>query len=621
MLKLLRARIGGRLLRVIGARDDERGMALATVIILGTVLMLMSGAIVSVSVSGAQKSVYDANWNAAGAAAYAGVEDYQSKLANDNSYSRYGALGNTFSTGSTFVGTNNNPAFGLGSDSGTPATAWAKVDPSVATGGTYRYQVNNSNYAASGVLRLQSTGRVGNVTRTVVADLKQSGFLDFLYFTDYEIRDPALTSGCTAAYGWAVASRPNCTTIQFGPNDVISGPAHSNDTMNICGATFGSTVSSANPTAPFYATPAASCDNTGLVVSPKNIVQMPSTIGSLIQETRSDLTASTVPRPGCLYSGPTTINFTSDGKMTVYSPWTLATNIKGNPVTGGSVADGCGTPGYSSAGGTLGSPGGQTMPVVDSNLIYVQNVPQSAGSGDPNYWGTKTPKNYSCTGADGSTAGNGVGFPAKGEVAPSATSYGCTNGDAFVQGTVKGNVTVAANNYLYVTDDVLYADASKDMLGLIGENNVIVYNPIAATYTTSDTETYNCGTTRKPATCTRPVTTTHAGELLDRTASDRTIDAAIMSVLHSFTVQNYDADRNYPKGRLTVLGAIAQKFRGTVATTSGNTTVTGYAKNYQYDSRLAFQAPPKFLSPVSTTYGITQVTESKTAISATGANL
>lgn len=615
MLKLLRARIGGRLLRVVGARDDERGMALATVIILGTVLMLMSGAIVSVSVSGAQKSVYDANWNAAGAAAYAGVEDYQSKLANDNAYSQYGALGNTFSTGSTFTGTNNNPAFGLGADTGTVATAWAKVDASDPSSGTYRYQVDNSSYSSNGILRLQSTGRVGNVTRTVIANLKQSGFLDFLYFTDYEISDPALTSGCTAAYAWAVANgRPNCTTIQFGAADVINGPAHSNDTMYICGTTFADSVTTANPIAPRYATPSG-CGAPKFAVtgSPKykQVVQMPSTIGSLIQETRSDLTASTVPRPGCLYTGPTTIKFTSDGKMTVYSPWTIATNIKGNPVTDGSTPAACGTPGYSSSGNTLGSPGGQTMPVIDSNLIYVQNVPQSAGSGDPNYWKGKTPKNYTCTGADGTTTGNGVGYPAVNETAPSSSSYSCTNGDAFVQGTINGNATVAANNYLYVAGDILYSDPSSDMLGLIGENNVIVYNPIG-NYTT---------TAACPGQPTKTCSTTHTADLLDQSKSDRTIDAAVMSVLHSFTVQNYSADSGNPKGKLNVLGAIAQKFRGAVATTSGGAIVSGYTKNYLYDQRMAYQAPPKFLSPVSTTYGITQVTESKTAISATGANL
>lgn len=617
MLKLLKARIGRRVLRVVGARDDERGMALATVIILGTVLMLMSATIVSISASGAVKSVSDANWVAAGQAAYAGVEDYQSKLANDNSYSQYGNLGTSFSTGSSFTGTNGNPAFGYGT-SGTNNT-WATVDPSVTTGGTYRYAVDNSKYSASGILRLQSTGRVGNVTRTVVADLKQSGFLDFVYFTDYEMFEPASGSACQVQYAWAATRSSACTTIQFASGDVVNGPTHSNDTITICGATFQGAITTSNPNTPKYITPNSSCAaptfavGNGVTYSP--VIQMPATIGSLIQETRSDLKTSTVPRPGCLYTGPTTITFTSNGKMTVYSPWTKAVNTTGNPSSGAADNSACGTPGYSAAGNTLGSPGGQTMDVLDSNLIYVQNVPTTSTI-DPNYWGTKTPSNYSCVGADGKTVGNGVGYPAVNETPPASTSYGCKNGDAFVQGTFKGNMTIAANNYMYVAGNVVYNDPTQDMLGLIGENNVIVYNPIG-TYST----TTACPTKANPS---KTCTTNYTNALLDESPSDITIDAAIMSVAHSFTVQNYAADSGNPKGNLNVLGAIAQKFRGAVGqstTSQGVTSRAGYTKNYQYDPRMAYQAPPKFLSPVSTSYGITQVVETKAAVSATGASL
>ncbi len=63
-------------------------------------------------------------------------------------------------------------------------------------------------------------------------------------------------------------------------------------------------------------------------------------------------------------------------------------------------------------------------------------------------------------------------------------------------------------------------------------------------------------------------------------------------------VQNYDVGGN--RGTLTVTGAIAQKFRGIVRSGSN-----GYAKNYLYDERLRYTAPPKFLSPVTTTYGVT----------------
>jgi len=82
-------------------------------------------------------------------------------------------------------------------------------------------------------------------------------------------------------------------------------------------------------------------------------------------------------------------------------------------------------------------------------------------------------------------------------------------------------------------------------------------------------------------------------------------------------VQNYDEGSS--RGTLTVFGAIAQKFRGTVSTSSGGTVSTGYAKNYQYDDRFRNTAPPKFLTPVSTTYGVTQYASVPPAFKASGA--
>ena len=615
MITLLHARLGRRWARA--RQDGERGVALITVIGLGAVLLLLSATMVSVAISGATASRTDSDFNAAIAAAYAGVEDYQSKLANDNTYPQYGVKGTEFSKTSTFTGAAGNPAFGVGA-----AGTWMPVAGSPTS--SYRYEVDNSAYSKSGILRLRATGKVGTTTRTVVAGLKQKGFIDFLYFTDYELFDPQLSNtSCTPAYEWAVTDRPACTTLQFGSADVIDGPLHSNDTLLICGATFNGAVTSANPDSPRYSTPSG-C-GTPKFVNPNyplfaKRVDMPATNQSLRQEVRSDLTSSTVPRPGCLFTGPTTITFNSGGTMSVYSPYTVATNVSGEPATGGSVASGCGTPGFSSSGGTLGSPGGQTMPVIANNLIFVQDVPSLTS--DPNF-PKKAPTSFSCTGADGATPGNGVGFPVVGETPPVTSgdtiSYGCTKGDVFVKGALKGNVTVAAANYVYITGNLTYVDQAADMLGLVGQNAVFVHNPVK---TTTTTETYNatCRNGFFVYTCTqtRDVTTS---TLLDRSKTDRTVSAAILSVAHTFTVQNYNLDNGYPKGKLIINGAIAQKFRGPVATTSGGAIVTGYTKAYKYDTRMEFMAPPKFLSPVSTSYGISQLVESKTAFTAAGVEI
>jgi hypothetical protein len=183
-------------------------------------------------------------------------------------------------------------------------------------------------------------------------------------------------------------------------------------------------------------------------------------------------------------------------------------------------------------------------------------------------------------------------YPMANEYLPPTSSsiqpaYSCVNGDLYVKGQLSGRTTLAAEHYVYVTGDLKYTDPLNDILGLVGNWAVWVWNPIIQTKSGSST-TYSYG--GGPA--------------------NREIDAAILSVQHTFQGQNYDASDSVglgSRGTLTVLGAIAQKYRGTVAkSASGGTVASGYAKNYIYDQRFHYTAPPKFLSPVSTTYGVTQ---------------
>jgi len=290
------------------------------------------------------------------------------------------------------------------------------------------------------------------------------------------------------------------------------------------------------------------------------------------RETRSDLPAD-VPDPGCLYSGPTSIVFNGNGTMTVKSPSTKVTRVTGDPNTGGSTPAACGSL------SALHSSSGATITVPPRNLIFVQNVPTV--SSDPNYWGKKTKNIPSCGGSD-----NGLGYPINNEDA-SSSAYGCTNGDVFVQGTVSGQATVAAENYVYITNNIVYKDDATDILGLVGNNAVWVWNPMNSS----------------------------GNKLLS--GSNREINAAILSVAHTFQVQNfrYTGDR----GTLTIKGAIAQKFRGPVGTSYSNgVRASGYGKDYNYDPRLRYTAPPKFLSPVTTTYGVTTWMDTPAAMKADG---
>ena len=579
----------------------EDGFAL--IMVIGVVVMC--GALITAAIAyavGSQRAGrHTQDWNAALAAAYAGVEEYQSRLANDTTYFQYGNPAATFGhttpeTRTLPTGASTIPAFGVGA-TGT----WANV---AGSGGkaAFRYEVDNSKYSTDGTLRLRSTGRVGSQTRTLVADLKQQGFIDFLYFTDYEIQDPQLTGdpATCVKYAWAGRTQAmGCAEIAFGSSDVINGPAHSNDTIRICDSRWKGTVTTGyNPASGLRYTPkdsnGSSCsgqvfDLPGYPASAP-VIAMPPTNTQLKKEVRSDLPGD-VPRPGCLYTGPTTIVFNADGSMTVRSPWTKKTNVVGDPASGGSTPTMCGTPGTGS--GQLGSTGGQTITVPQNNVVYVQNVPSTAS--DPNYWATSAvPSGLSVT-TSGTMGGNGLGFPMTGETTPqystsSMPAYGYRNGDVFVKGTLKGAVTVAAENYVYVTGDITYATTQvsasvPNILGLIGNNAVFVWNPMKLTGTSTYTKLLS--------------------------DNDREIDGAILSVAHVFTVQNFG--RGGTRGDLTVKGAIAQKFRGIVRSGSN-----GYTKDYNYDERFRYTAPPKFLSPVTTTYGVNVWVEVKPVFNADG---
>ena len=218
------------------------------------------------------------------------------------------------------TGASANPAFNISAGAG-----WAPV-PGSSGQAQFRYEVNNAKFGATGVLQLRSTGLVGNSTRSVIADLKQEGFNDYVYYTNYEVMDPTISGdpATCADYYW---NRPSsCTNIQFAPGDILRGKVHSNDRLLICGSTFQGTVTTASQTNPIYAINGGCSDGTFLAGKPvkTQAITMPPTNSQMKTETRNDLPGQ-VPSPGCLFTGPTSVTLNSDGTMTVVSPWTKKT--------------------------------------------------------------------------------------------------------------------------------------------------------------------------------------------------------------------------------------------------------------------------------------------------------
>ncbi len=522
---------------VARARRREEGFALIAVMVSTTILALLAAAIVAYGVGSMSISRHDENWNAALAAAEAGVDDYVYRLNANGNYWLYSAA---------------NPP----SDGNHAFSSWQTV-PGGATVSQFHYSVDTSSLPVDGTLKLTSTGRVNGTMRTVWATLRQRSFLDYLYFTDFETVDPALYTGSpfTAAqaqvscakYAYGSNPRdPNCLNIQFVSADTINGPMHTNDAFMLCGTPHfnGDTSTSwsgANglryrdgcPTShPVFAN---SGDPTTLPP-----LTMPPSDSTIKSQTNAGA-------GGCLYTGPTRIILNSNGTMTVRSPFSKVTNNPSCPLNGASG------------------------PLPSDGVIFVQNVPST--SSDPNYT-NGCPYNV-----------NGRAHPLGMPISNDITTYGCRNGDAFVEGSLKGQLTIATDNSVVVTWNLTYANGlnGTDLLGLIANNNVEIYHPVSCTSGTTSSCNLNAnfpGETARNSTFQNPQ-----------------LYAASLSVNHGIRVQNWAVGA--PLGTFHVRGVLSQRYRGPVGTNTNGTITSGFAKDYTYDQRLHYESPPHFLDPIA----------------------
>ncbi|GIU89531.1 MAG: hypothetical protein KatS3mg010_0630 [Acidimicrobiia bacterium] len=213
----------------VNSRTDERGVALITVVIATTVLALLATAIVAYAEGSQNLSRRDQDWNAALAAAEAGIDDYLLRLNENANYWQYSAA--------------NPPPDGN--------LAFGQFVP-VAGGGTeaeFRYDVDTSSLSSDGRLRITATGRVRDTTRTVSASLRRRSFIDYLYFTDYETRDPALYTGTPfSAVGRAARGARTTTTDGFGVAPRRERPQRLRRATRTPGARTAPTSTSSRPT-------------------------------------------------------------------------------------------------------------------------------------------------------------------------------------------------------------------------------------------------------------------------------------------------------------------------------------------------------------------------------------
>jgi hypothetical protein len=171
------------------------------------------------------------------------------------------------------------------------------------------------------------------------------------------------------------------------------------------------------------------------------------------------------------------------------------------------------------------------------------------------------------------------------------TTYtGIPNGMLFVDGKVTGlagtlqkdtQLTVAATSDVTITGNLMYenytagsppkAEGTTNLMGILPWNNSI-----------------------------------HIGT---SAPNDVNIHATLMAPTGQVLVDSFDDTGRGPRGTATILGGVIQDSYGAFALTSGGSIISGYARNFAYDKRMAKgMAPPYFPTTgkvVGTLTGIT----------------
>jgi hypothetical protein len=359
-----------------------------TVLLVLLIMSTIGSAVLAQAITGLPQVRHEQDFSAALAAAEAGVDDFTDRLDQNYNYATSASDGNL------------------------ALTSYVAVGPGSTSSYTYRVVANTLCSGTPNVC-VTVTGSVGKVKRSITVGFQPHGFLDALDMSDYNLVDPTLVQ----ANGWSVAQTTsecvyhaydhNTTTGGTGPasgcgsllnywvtGNTFNGPLESNDDFYICGSpVFNSTVTSgdAGTAHPNYWLDPAGCGGDNPHFNGGTPVgNQRITLPPSISTIQQY--AATGTSTGCLYTGPTSITL-SGTTMTVVSPDTTGANAANS--------------------GCLGT--GVALPA--DGTIYVQDIP-----------GTGT-----CS------------------VTVSWSGDACNLGDAFVQGTTTGKLTIAASNNIIIT--------------------------------------------------------------------------------------------------------------------------------------------------------------------------
>jgi Tfp pilus assembly protein PilX len=528
----------------------ERGFTMIAVIMVMAAATVIASAALLAAQHDLPFSKASSDRKQAYAAAEAGVEYYLYQLTNDNDY---WTRCTTVPAGSPISQKGANPR-NWRTLPGTSAQYTVELmpasGPTCVNGQADTTMLNQ----ATGTIKIRATGKAGKTERSIVAEFRRDSFLDFLYFTDYETFSPE-----------AYADAGDRQLAEFGPNPPT--------TNGYCRKyrDFRVNQNGGNP-----------CAKIQFISDDKNLGPF---------HTNDDILAC----------GNYTLGRNAADKIEIAGPnkWQNpgssstcdagSPNVQGTvdwpstnlpmPTTNAAVRDKA-LPGYTFTGRTWINLKGNVMDVTTwtapNTRVFTPNVDLPDN-------GVIAVENGACSSRQPPVRQN------------YAESFGCAN--VTVWGTYSESLTIASEKDVVVgtpvdptnnTPQYSSADLKRSgdvVLGLIADRFVRVSHAVSR-----DTNG-NCQG--------------------NRTASDNkameniTIEAAILSLEHSFIADNHDCGE---LETLSVTGAIAQRFRGPVGTTGGSGR-TGFVKNYKYDDRFRYRSPPFFLTPIKAAWNIMRETE------------
>ena len=403
---------------------------------------------------------------------------------------------------------------------------------------------------AAGSFRIESTGFAtgggAQVSRSIVATIKNLNFLSFVWYDVFETGDPVLYGAKTAAeeeyYGKCGSyyeerhnSYHQCSKFNnyFITGESVNGPMHTEDHLGVCGEPhFGRNSSdriefghSNGGDLGYSSEEAGGCSGSpkflGTHILPEDV--------QTLQPPPGDEELEHLVSPAYHFTGKTEITL-EGAKMTIVEH------------------------------------AGTTSQVTKTNVSYPENGIIYVSGG--------------CSQAY-SPFGPVPGYTEDGEC-----------GNVYVQGEYTKALTIASQNDVVIAGNITTpvsgeTPTSTALLGLIANNFVRVKHELSGTREKAYT---GCGTSKNT-----------------NTKSEFTIYAAVLAVKHSFIVDNFDCGEVLKS--LKVYGALAGKFtNGFTGVFSGTHAISGYPYNLVYDNRLEVSEPPHFLNPIEAAWYIQRET-------------